>query len=286
MSSIIEQRLKKYAPSSVEAEEGALKEILQEIILCGLSNAGFFENAMFQGGTALRIFHNLARFSEDLDFILKIPNADFRWEPFLKSVENFCEEYGIEPEIFDKTRAGNAVQRTFLKDNSIVKILNLSFHHSKRKKLTIKLEIDTDPPMGSIPQVKILDFPLISEVLVQDLSSGFAGKSHALLCRKYLKGRDWYDFLWYVSQGILPNLVFLSNGIHQQGPWVGQKIEVTSSWYLGALEEKIQMVDWKQAIDDVAPFLYAPERQSLKLWGIPLFLERVEKLKKAFGHPP
>jgi predicted nucleotidyltransferase component of viral defense system len=284
MATIIEERLQKYAPQTSEEGEVALKEILQEIILCGLSDAGFFENAIFQGGTSLRIFHNLARFSEDLDFILKKQNPDFKWQPFLQAIEDICKLYGIVPEVVDKSRAGHSVQKMFLKDNSIIKFLNLSFRHAAEKKLTIKLEIDVNPPEGSSSEIKFLDFPLAAEVEVQDLPSNFAGKIHALLCRTYIKGRDWYDFLWYVAHEISPNFNFLSSAINQQGPWADQRIHITPAWFLNVLEEKIHTVDWKKAADDVSAFLNERDRKRLKFWGIPFFQDRVAKLSKTLIH--
>ncbi len=279
MAAIIHERLQKYTPKTLEEEEDALKEILQEIILCGLSDAGFFKEAIFQGGTSLRIFYNLARYSEDLDFILKKPNPDFKWQPYFEAIEDVCKQYGIEPEVLDKSRVGHSIQKMLLKDNSIVKLLNLSFRHHAKQKLTIKLEIDINPPSDSGSEIKFLDFPLASEVEVQDLPSNFAGKSHALLCRNYVKGRDWYDFLWYVARDIPLNFAYLSNAINQQGIWANQDITVTPAWYIQALEEKIISIDWQKAADDVAPFLNGNDRKSLNLWGIPFFLDRIQKLK-------
>ncbi len=282
MSKIINERLQQYSSSSPEEESNSLKEILQEIILCGLSDAGFFEEAVFQGGTTLRIFYNLGRFSEDLDFILKKPNPNFKWQPFLEAVATLCSQYGIVPEIIDKSKAGNAIKKMFLKDNSIVKLLNLSFHHHSGQKLLIKLEIDTNPPEGSISEIKYLEFPLAAAVQIQDLSSNFAGKCHALLCRQYVKGRDWYDFLWYVARNITPNLNFLSSAINQQGPWAGQNLEMTPNWLLAELESKIHMLDWSKTANDVSPFLKEEDRKTLKLWSVHFFMSKVEKLKSTF----
>jgi hypothetical protein len=282
MSTIIHDQLKKYSPKTQEEENHALKEILQEIILCGLSDAGFFKYAIFHGGTSLRIFHNLGRFSEDLDFMLKLPDPHFKWQPFLKSIEDICKQYGLAPEVIDQSNIGN-VQKMVLKDNSIVKLLNLSFQKHPEQKLMIKLEIDINPPLGSQTQIKFLDFPLASEVEIQDLQSNFSGKSHALLCRKYIKGRDWYDFLWYVFKEIPLNFVFLSNAINQQGPWMGQGVDITPQWYISALKEKINSIDWKQAANEVSPFLNEQDRKTLKLWGTDFFLDRTDKLKNTLN---
>jgi hypothetical protein len=181
---------------------------------------------------------------------------------------------------YDKSKVETPIQKMILKDNSIVKLLNLSFRHHSTQKLKIKLEIDSDPPAGARSELRFLDFPLAASVEVHDLSSSFAGKSHALLCRKYVKGRDWYDFLWYVARETSLNFLYLSNALNQQGPFAGQEIEVTAAWYLKALEEKIRDIDWKKVAADVAPFLTDRDRKTLNLWGIPFFLDRLEKLEK------
>jgi hypothetical protein len=279
MTAIIYERLKKYSPKTFEEENYALKEILQEIILCALSETEFFKYAIFQGGTSLRIFYNIGRFSEDLDFILKHPNIHFKWQPFLQAIKNTCNQYGVVLEIIDKSKAGSSVQKILLKNNSIVKFLNLSFHDHLEQKLTIKLELDVNPPAGSNSEIKFLDFPFAAEIELQDLSSNFAGKSHALLCRKYIKGRDWYDFLWYITKEIKPNFIFLSNAINQLGPWAGQNISVTPTWYISELEKKIYSINWPKASDEVFVFLNEQDRKTLKLWGIPFFLDRINKLK-------
>lgn len=276
--SIINERLQKYSIKTPEDKNHALKEILQEIILYALSEAGFFKEAILQGGTSLRIFYNLARFSEDLDFILRKPNPHFKWQPFLRVIEEVCQQYGISLEIKDKKNNGN-IQKMIRKDTSIVNLLNLTFHRSFKQRLVIKLEIDVNPPANSGYEIKFLDFPLACEAVVQDLPSNFAGKSHALLCRKYEKGRDWYDFLWYVSKQVPVNFIFLSNALNQNGPWATQKINVNPKWYINALSEKIKQIDWLKTANDVAAFLNDQDRKMLKLWSTDYFISKVEKLK-------
>jgi predicted nucleotidyltransferase component of viral defense system len=277
MIAILEERLKKYSPQTLDDEQDALKEILQEIILYGLSNVGFFEKAVFQGGTSLRIFHNLSRFSEDLDFILKKPDPEFKWQPYLDAITRVCKQYGIIPEVIDRSETSKAVKKMFIKDCSIVKVLNLSFKHHPEQKLTIKLEIDTNPPEGSNSEIQHLKFPLIAAVEVQDLPSNLAGKSHALLCRKFTKGRDWYDFLWYYSKDILPNFNFLTNAINQTGPWAEQNIIVTPDWYFKALKEKIKTINWQEAIKDIMPFLGEQDKKTLRLWNEEFFQNIINK---------
>src|ERR1700730_14458309 len=145
-TTIIEERLKTYNTSTIEDEEHAFKEILQEISIYGLSNANFFDKAIFHGGTALRILYGLPRFSEDLDFLLKSPNADFKWEPYMDALIASCKQFGVHPEVADKSRVNQTVKKMFLKHDSIGKIIDLTFVHHPGKKLAIKFEIDTNPP--------------------------------------------------------------------------------------------------------------------------------------------
>ncbi|MFM8453449.1 MAG: nucleotidyl transferase AbiEii/AbiGii toxin family protein [Gammaproteobacteria bacterium] len=279
MNDIINTRLKKYQALSPEQEEDALKEILQEIILNSLANTDFFNEAVFQGGTALRILYNLPRFSEDLDFILRKPNPNFKWEIYFSAIEKTCHQYGIFPEILDKSTQNSTVKKMFLKDNSIGKVLDISFKHHPGRKLLIKLEIDSNPPEGSKSETKFIDFPLIASIQAQTLPSNFSGKIHAILCRKYLKGRDFYDFIWYISNKVNPNFTFLNNAIRQTGPWANQNIEVSPDWCITELRKKIESINWVQARHDVEPFIKFREKKNLALWSTELFLDRLDKLK-------
>lgn len=286
VTNIIDARLETYSPNTIEDEEHALKEILQEIALYGLANANFFNTAIFQSGTALRILYRLPRFSEDLDFILKKPDPSFKWEPYMDAIISTCKQYGVHPEIIDKSRVNSTVKKMFLKDDSIGKIIDLSFVHHPGRKLAIKFEIDTNPPLGSDFEIKFVEFPLDYSIIAQDLSSSFAGKCHALLCREYIKGRDWYDFTWYVARRITPNLIFLGNAIDQQGPWANQKIIVTPKWFIEAMQNKIKSIDWNKAASDVAPFLNIQDKQTLSLWGINFFMDKLNKLENFLALTP
>lgn len=277
-NTIFEQRLANYSLTSVEDEQQALKEILQELVLYALSNAGFFDQAAFHGGTALRILHQLPRFSEDLDFVLNEANKDFNWRYFFDKIMFACEKFGVEPEVVDKSKAGQSVQKMFLKDNSIGKLLNLQFHHNPKQKFRIKLEIDINPPKHFDKEVQFLDFPTDFSVVSQDLASSFSGKLHALLCRAYLKGRDWFDFLWYLKRGIKPNLKHLKSTLIQQGPWAEQKLEIDMLWLEDELKKKIRSIDWNKASDDVRPFLGNLESKSLSLWSEEFFVEKAKSL--------
>lgn len=279
MIELLQQRLAQYAIDGAEQQEQAIKEMLQELTLYALWREGFFQVAAFQGGTCLRILYGLPRFSDDLDFILQTPDPDFLWADVLKGVTEILAEFGISAELVDRSRADRAVRQAMLKDDSLGGQLNLKYADlPPGRKLRIKLEIDTNPPAGSAWDQRFHDFPTDFSVLMQDLASNFALKLHALLYRPYSKGRDWFDLLWYIRNGTLPNLGLLQNALQQVGPFVGGDIEVNAEWLQPALLEKIQSLDWEEAVRDVEPFLSVMERRSLPMWGESLFTERVHRL--------
>jgi len=282
MIELIQKRLDSYKATGPVEEEQATKEILQEVALYSLWRAGFFEVAAFQGGTSLRILHGLPRFSEDLDFILKEPDPDFDWNIYLDKLLSGLQEFGLQSEALDKSRMDQRVKKAVLKDNSVSNQLNLAFYDGRHdQKLKIKLEIDVNPPEGSGYDYSYLDFPLDFEVCHQDLSSNFSLKIHALLCRRYLKGRDWYDFNWYVKQNIQPNFVHLQAALYQYGPWEGQTLTVDNNWLNKTLLEKVAAINWTEAAKDVSRFLNAAEQQSLKLWSEKFFSKKVGALRQA-----
>ncbi len=278
---IIQDRLDEYVCRTELEEENAIKEIVQEVCLAGLSRSGFFKEAAFQGGTCLRILYRLPRFSEDLDFVLKEPNSHFKLTRHLDHMKEELAIYGFNFEIQDRSQGAGPILKAFLKDESWGRIL--SFQHVRKlgstvKKLQIKIEVDANPPLGSGYEDKILDFPLLFSVIAQDLPSLFAGKSHALLCRPYLKGRDWYDFLWYARKKIRPNMLLLGDALHQVGPWKAQKITVDEAWYRRTLSEKIRKIDWQEARRDIQRFLKPQDLASLDYWSTDFFLAQMEGL--------
>ena len=278
---IIQERLNSYLPKNNLEEENALKEITQEIALAGLSRAEFFKVGAFQGGTCLRILYGLNRFSEDLDFSLLKPNSAFNWAPYLKSLEVELETYGYQIQTQDRSSQDSNVKSAFLKDDSVGKILILKHRNSgTQKSLKIKLEIDINPPLGGVVEQKYIDFPVTVPIITHNLSSLFAGKSHALLARPWEKGRDWYDFIWYVGKKISPNFNFLKNAIQQMGPWQGQGVEVTPEWYISRLKEKIMSVDWEKNKKDVERFLKRSDLDLIHTWNEAFFLDRLQVLSE------
>jgi predicted nucleotidyltransferase component of viral defense system len=226
------------------------------------------------------MLYGMSRFSEDLDFLLRKPKARFRWQPYLTAVQEDCAQQGIHFEVQDRSRAGTAVQAAFLKTDSIGKVLQLDLPFSRHtsRKIKIKLEIDTNPPAGSACETKYLTFPVVSAITTQTLECGFATKSHALLCRPYAKGRDWYDFVWYVGRRTGLDYRLLANALRQVGPWAGRRLEVTRQWYLDAMRDRIRRIDWRQARADVARFVPGREQEGLRAWSTALFAQLLEQL--------
>ena len=278
---IIQEKLESYHARSVQEETNAVKEITQELVLAALARSNFFKAAAFQGGTCLRILYGLERFSEDLDFVLQKPDPKFSFEGYLSPLRSEFGAYGYDLQIDDRSKPDIAVKKLFLKDHSIGKVLSLQFKRRRDFPLPVKIkvEVDANPPLGSHLDQKYLDFPFPFAIIVQDPPSLFAGKCHALLCREYVKGRDWYDFVWYVGRKTPVNHALLSNALDQIGPWQGQGIRVDKEWLVSALEKKIRAIDWVAAKRDVERFVVPSQLPSLELWGADFFLDRLEKLR-------
>jgi len=279
-TSIIEDRLKKYGAISTETEITAIREITQELILFALSTSDFFSHAAFQGGTCLRIVHGLSRFSEDMDFILKTRDTTFSWQQYLTLIGTTLEQYGYSVELQDKSNADEAVKKVFIKDDSIGRVLRLEYANRQGtpRKIRIKLEIDSNPAGNGEFESAFIGFPAPSSITVETLPTLFAGKSHALLCRKYEKGRDWYDFLWYLGNKTPVNYRRLSAALDQTGPWKGQSISVDRAWYIDEMKRRIGEIDWKRATDDVTPFIPPQEQGLLLQWSADFFLSALTRL--------
>jgi predicted nucleotidyltransferase component of viral defense system len=280
LADVLKAKLREAAPANALERDNVLQELLQHIILASFSRAGFFNDAAFHGGTCLKIVNGINRFSEDLDFLLKKPGAAFRWQPLLSGVQKDCEREGLAFEIQDKARADSAVQKAFLKNDSIGKILTIEAPVTRGtpKKYRVKLEIDTNPPAGSAFETKYITFPTVAPLTTQTLGSSFALKLHALLCRQYTKGRDWFDFIWYVSRKTPVNFPLLNNALRQQGPWAGTKIEMTAAALRDALKTSIAKIDWAVARQDVQRFLPLAEQESLRFWNTDFFAQLADKM--------
>jgi predicted nucleotidyltransferase component of viral defense system len=229
------------------------REYLQARILLALQECGAYTNWAFVGGTALRFLYNLPRYSEVLDFSLTTPtgNADFE-----KRMESVCTDLEAEAyTVESRVRVRAAVAGAMIKFRGLLFELGLSPHADEV--FSVKVEIDTNPPDGAATETRLVRRFILLHLLHHDRSSLFAGKLHAVLTRKYTKGRDLYDLAWYLSdpQWPEPNLIQLNNALRQSG-WTGKTVTL-QNWRL-LVADKLETVDWRQALNDVSPFL---ERQ-------------------------
>ncbi len=272
---IIEDKLRKYKPRTKQEEENALREIAQEIALCGLARTDFFKQASFIGGSCLRIAYGLKRFSEDLDFWTLQPCPDFAWQPYLRAVQAEFKAYAFDMVIEDRSNINAKKKRAFLKKDSIGKILILT--HSRafndNKKLSIKFEVDTHPPQGAHFESKNMEFPHAFPITMLDQGSLFASKVAALFDREKEKGRHWYDFTWYVFNQWPLNESLLGNCLMKSPQ------KVTLSWLQQQLAEIVESIDWKSLKEDVRPFISQEEQETLDLWSKQFFLGYVEGLE-------
>jgi len=284
-SAVIAARVAEYAPASVLEQENVLQEVLQQYVLCALGSAGLFAHALFHGGTCLRLIHGMNRFSEDLDFLLKKPDARFAWKPYLAAVRKECRAEGIEFDAIDRANVDTAVRKAFLKTDSIGTLLEVSlpFERLPRRKFRIKLEVDTNPPAGSSFETSYLAFPRLTPLTTQSLPSSFGTKIHALLCRTYVKGRDWYDFQWYAAKGIAPDLHVLASALRQQGPWARRRMRVTPAWCAEQLAARIRDLDWPAVRRDVQRFIPLNEQPALAVWREDYFLTQLGRVMPCSG---
>lgn len=263
---IFEQMLSRYPIDSDEDRRNAMCEVMQQVVLCGLYRAGFFNEAAFYGGTCLRIFHGLGRFSEDMDFTLLRKDEAFTLEKYFPSIVDECRLLGREVEIAKKDKRDfSKVESAFLKDNTDV--YNLSFVTEKRVK--VKIEVDTQPPLGFTTEEKLLLQPFSFMTRCLSLPDLFAGKMHALIFRQWrhrVKGRDWYDFEWYVRNDIPLNFSHLQTRIKE---FNNQDVQVAD--FEGMLNECIVSTDIRQVKADVLPFVKSP--RELDIWSTDYFLQ-------------
>ena len=286
MNSVIETMLGKYNPKNNEERENAAKEIIQEIALAGLSRGGFFEKAAFYGGTCLRIFYGLNRFSEDLDFALLEKDPDFRLSDYFPSLEREFASYGIEIRAEEKKKDFDSdVRSAFLKGNTLALMMTF-FPKSEdarkiisNQKMKIKFEVDTDNPKGGRTETKFRLLPAPYQVRVFGESTLFAGKIHAIICRNYknsVKGRDYYDYLFYIGKGSAFNLEYLENKLKNTEA-IAQNEKLTLGKVKEMLKARFETVDYESAKEDVSNFIN--DKSGLSLWKKELFLATLNELK-------
>lgn len=279
MNSQIQEMLKRYNIESSEDKKNALKEIIQELVLCGLAKTDFFDKASFYGGTALRIFYGLDRFSEDLDFSLKEKDEKFDFVKYMPLVEKEVLSFGIKADISEKEKTADShIKSAFLKANTKEHLLLLYPEDEDVKRIIdnelikIKIELDVFPPKGATFETKYRLVPSPYSINMYDESSLLAGKIHAILCRGWqnrVKGRDLYDYIFFLSKNIKCNALHLKERLKDSGK-VLDSDKIDDDDIKGMLIEKFSNIDYNIAIDDVKNFL--KDKSSLKLWNKDFFI--------------
>lgn len=285
MNSAIDIMMQKYNPQNNEERKHVIREIMQEITLAGLSRNGFFEKAAFYGGTCLHMFHGLNRFSEDLDFALIEKDKSFSLDEYLPAIKKEFISYGIDISVEPKKTAHDSdVKSAFVKGNTMMLLMSL-FSKSEdsekvfsNEKIKIKIEIDTDNPPGALTEYRYRILPSPYEIQIFNEESLFAGKIHAILCREYkhhVKGRDYYDYLFYIGKGTKLNLQYLENKLKNTG-----KLNIDSSLSLdmvrNMLREKFNTIDYESAKEDVSNFIN--DKSVLEIWKPALFVSTLDDL--------
>ena len=288
MTTVLQQMLSKYQINNLEDKKNAIKEIVQEIVLCGLSRGGFFKESAFYGGTALRIFYGLDRFSEDLDFSLISQNPNFELNKFFSFVENETKSLGLNFSIQEKEKSFESeIKSAFLKGNTKEHIL--TFYESSKDAnlisqndvIKIKFEIDTNPPQGATFETKFALLPSPYQVRLYDIPSLFAGKIHACICRNWksrVKGRDFYDYVFFLSIGAKVNLCNLKARL-VQSKFIDEDYNLTIDSVRNFLNERFSNMDFEQAKSDVLPFV--KDKSKLNLWSKEFFTEITKGLNQA-----
>ena len=286
MNTSIDEMLKKYNAITIEDKKNAMKEIMQEIVLCGLSRAGFFKKAAFYGGTALRIFYGLDRFSEDLDFSLVTADLDFDMQSYFPVLEKEAEAYGLKVQISEKVKSReSAVKSAFLKGNTKEYILlfysdpKLAGSVQATENIKIKFEVDTNPPSGAGYDNRYRLLPSPYEIRLYDLPSLFAGKIHAVICRAWknmVKGRDLYDYIFYLQKNSPVNMEHLRQRLIDSGV-LTENDDFNDAVMKEMLYRRFDLIDFESAKEDVRPFI--KDKGSLELWSAGFFKQITDTIR-------
>lgn len=286
MNLALKTMLEKYNCQTEADYINALKEIFQEIALLGLWRSKFFEQAAFYGGTASRILYGLDRFSEGMDFTLLQKNKDFSLDKFNSAIKSELSAFGFEVEVRTKEKnIDTSIESAFIKANTLNQFINIKVPEEitqyihKMSNIKIKMEVDTDPPGNFDTEVKQLFLPIPYSVLTLKQEDLFAGKLHAVLCRQWkkrIKGRDWYDFYWYVSRNIPVNLKHLETRMIQSKQWPSDQL-LTETELHQLMNKRINEIDFELAKQDVLKFI--KDRSALDFWSKEFFMEIANKIQ-------
>lgn len=283
---IFEQMIENYNPKTLEEKKNVIKEVLQEVVLAGLSKTDFFNHAAFYGGSALRIFYGINRFSEDLDFSLLVCNELFDLENYLKPVSEIINSIGLDFEVSKKGKTTKSnIDSAFIKGNTKETLLFIYPNTDDYKqiihneKIMIKFEVDINPPLYAKTEIKYRLLPFPYQVRVYDMESLFAGKIHAVIAGNWkfrIKGRDLYDFIYYLSLNTKVNLKHLEARLKQTNT-IESDVILTKKILLQLLDDRFNSIDYDKAKEDVKPFI--KDRASLDLWNSEFFKAIARNIK-------
>ena len=286
MNEAVARMLERYDNQSLEDHLQALREILQEIALLGLWRSKFFDKAAFYGGTALRILYGLDRFSEDMDFSLLSPMHNFDLSAYTTALQKELAAFGFDVRIEQRDKSNEtAVQSAFLKANTLKQLLVIETSEDLLKTvhrgqiLKIKLEVDTDPPPEFETHTRYLLQPIPFAVRTYTLPDLFAGKMHAILCRRWkkrVKGRDWYDLVWYTTNHPQLHLAHLEQRMRQSGHWRDRR-QLTPESFKQLLSQAIDRLIVDQARKEVEAFIRDPK--SLTIWSKEFFQDIADRIQ-------
>lgn len=269
---IYDSMLSRYDLTTEQNNRNAIFEVNQQVILAGLYSGGFFESAAFYGGTCLRIFHGLQRFSEDMDFSLLTQDDAFDFSKYFQPIVDTFALVGREVEIKKKDKKNfGKVESAFLKDNTDV--YDVMFQ--TEKSIKIKIEVDTYPPLNFKTEQKLLLQPHSFMTRCFTLPDLLAGKIHALVYRTWknrVKGRDWYDFEWYVRHNIPLDFAHLAERCKQFNDE-----DITIEQFKEKLKERLSTADIKQVKEDVLPFVRNPKE--LDIWSNDYFVQLADMVR-------
>lgn len=287
MNNVISQMLSKYEIKNTHDEVNALKEVIQEIVLSGLARGNFFEDAAFYGGTALRIFYNLDRFSEDLDFALLNKNINFDLSEYFNYIEKELNAYGLNLEIKTKEKSAHSnITSAFLKEDTIKHILKFfpkeenTKYNSLLKDIKIKFEVDINPPMGATYEDEYKLLPRAHVIKLYDKESLFAGKIHAILFRGWksrVKGRDLFDYVFFIANDIKVNMNLLKNKL-LESDYIKENDKFNIDILKEMLINKFNEINYDEAKEDVISFV--KNSDSLDTWSKEFFISITNKLEE------
>lgn len=285
MKAVVQDFIDLRNPQSLQEYDRALRELIQHLVLLGLWRAGFFEHAVFYGGTALRILHHLPRFSEDIDFSLMERKPDFSLSAYLSGLRTELSGFGFEVDVVSSGRLDSPIESAFVKANTRYHLLQvkpgsvLASTVPANQLLKIKLEVDTDPPGEFDTEVLPVLEPIPFSVRTLPLPDLFAGKIHCVLFRRWksrVKGRDWYDLIWFLRKRVPLHLAHLEERMRQSGDWQ-EEGKVSIEDLLRLYDERVAQVDFSRAAADVLPFIHDP--RELDLWSATFFSALRERIQ-------